>query len=505
MTLQGPMPRNRWRPLTVLLACLLFVPSAFSMDWSLLLQQGRIGVALPDIETEDWRVTGIRAEVVNSVEADNQAVIVRFKPGSRLTAATLAQNAGDSSVFLNNVQLDLTDVTVTINLGGAEDLVDRTAVAGHVTIEIEDLQHPRLRPQGWRFDGRVSGAVSDLSLEGQLRSDSGLLAEVVLRNRNEEFMAGRVALAMGAEQAGTAIADTLAQWPPLLTLNHGQLEAAASFRQEPDAPLALDARLNLAGVSGVFDRTAFSDTSGRLLFSLEDESLAARLRDITIAQINSGIGIGPVRLLADYRAPAAEPLSGQLEIQQATAEFLNGRLRVAPQSFDLANHPVNVPLDVYELSLERLLEVYPAEGFEGTGRLNGRIPLMISGTSVEVEQGTMAAIVPGGRLRLPGERLQAMLGSSQAVDLVVQALQNFHYSVLDSTIDYDKNGKLMLGLRLEGESPSVRGGQPVVLNINLEEDIPALLTSLQLSGRVNEAVTERVRERLQQSGQEAQP
>jgi len=500
-----PFRWNRWQPLMTLLACLLSVPSAFAMDWSLLLQQGRIGVALPDIETGGWSVTGISAELVNSVEADHHAVTVHFKPGSRLTATTVIQKTGDSPARLNNVQLDLTDVTVTINLSGAGTFADRTTVAGQVAIEVGDLQHPSLKSQGWLFVGRVSGAVSDFSLEGELRSDSGLLAGVVFRNRADEFMAGQVAFAMAAEQAGTALAGAFVQWPLLLTLNHGQLEAAASFRQEPDASFALDARLNLAGVSGVFDRSAFSDMSGRLLFSLEDESLAARLRDISIGQINSGIGIGPVRLLADYRSPAAEPFAGELEIQQATAEFLNGRLRIAPQTFDLAKLPVNVPLDVYELSLERLLEVYPAEGFEGTGRLNGRIPLMISGTSVEVEQGTMAAIVPGGRLRLPGERLQAMLGGSQAVDLVVQALQNFHYSVLNSTIDYDKNGKLMLGLRLEGQSPGVRGGQPVVLNINLEEDIPALLTSLQLSGRVNEAVTERVRERLQQSGQEAQP
>lgn len=77
--------------------------------------------------------------------------------------------------------------------------------------------------------------------------------------------------------------------------------------------------------------------------------------------------------------------------------------------------------------------------------------------------------------------------------------------MLSSAIDYDEKGKLTLGLRLEGNNPDIRNGQPVVLNVNLEEDIPALLTSLQLSGRVNEAVTERVRERLQQSGQEATP
>jgi hypothetical protein len=98
-----------------------------------------------------------------------------------------------------------------------------------------------------------------------------------------------------------------------------------------------------------------------------------------------------------------------------------------------------------------------------------------------------------------------MLGGNQAMDVVVQALQNFHYSALSSTVDYDETGKLTLGLRREGKNPEIRGGQPVILNVNLEDDIPALLTSLQLSGRVNEAVTERVRELLQQSGQEVKP
>ncbi|MEP3590576.1 MAG: YdbH domain-containing protein, partial [Marinobacter sp.] len=95
--------------------------------------------------------------------------------------------------------------------------------------------------------------------------------------------------------------------------------------------------------------------------------------------------------------------------------------------------------------------------------------------------------------------------SSQGMEPVVEALQNFHYKKLNSTIDYDTKGRLLLHLRLEGQKASDRREQPIVLNLNLEEDIPALLTSLQLSGRVNEAVTERVRERVKQTEQEAEP
>mgnify|MGYP005850519849 CR=1 FL=1 len=162
-------------------------------------------------------------------------------------------------------------------------------------------------------------------------------------------------------------------------------------------------------------------------------------------------------------------------------------------------------MEVQDISLDRLMEVYPAEGLEGRGLLSGRIPISFSGDGVQVAKGRISAKAPGGRLRLPADKLQAMLGGNQAMDVVVQALQNFHYSVLASTIDYDEKGKLTLDLRIEGKNPELRGGQPVVLNVNLEEDIPALLTSLQLSGRVNEAVTERVRKLLQESGKEAVP
>jgi len=40
------------------------------------------------------------------------------------------------------------------------------------------------------------------------------------------------------------------------------------------------------------------------------------------------------------------------------------------------------------------------------------------------------------------------------------------------------------------------GGRPINFSINLEEDIPALLTSLQLSDRVSETIQRRVQERL---------
>ncbi|MBO6851511.1 MAG: YdbH domain-containing protein [Marinobacter sp.] len=503
MPCDGLLPWKSRACLTVLLMCAVITQPVLAMNWSLMLQQGQFGLALPDVHSGGWSFIGLHADVVTAVDADNDVARIRFKPGSRLRAARIVQDTADEGLQLDDVRVDLTDVTLTVGLGTPGTLPERSSITGHMAVDIGALHHPRLKSLGWQLDGTVSGPLTDVRVNGQLRSDSGLAAEVTARHRVGAFLVANVMMALGGERGTKAMAATFVDWPGALQLNAGRIQAEARVHQTPDQPLALHGQFDFDGVGGLIDRTAVSGLNGRLLLSLEQDALVARARDVVIGQVNSGIGIGPVRLLAEYRAPRAELAAGVLDIQQATAGFLDGRLRVAPGSFDLARQPWRLPIDVYEVSLAKLLQVYPTEGLAGSGTLSGRVPLKVSGSGVEVEQGRVSAMAPGGLLRLPAERLQAMLGSSQAMELVVEALQNFHYSVLDSTIDYDNTGKLVLGLRLEGENPDVRGGQPVVLNINLEEDIPALLTSLQLSGRVNEAVTERVRERLQQSGQKS--
>lgn len=505
MPFDGPMPWKRWIYLAVLVVFALTAQPAFAAGWSLILQQGQIGLTLPDIHSGGWAVTGIRADVVTAVEVDNRVATVQFRSGSRLRAAWLVQNEAESPFQMEDVRVDLKDVTLTVDLNGTGPLSERSTVAGHVVITVGALQHPRLIGQGWRFEGFVNGPLTDLRVEGQVRSDSNLVADLTLRNVPGEFLAARATTQVEGANGSKAMAGTLSDWPPLLELDMGQVRAEALLRLEPDVPLALHGQLDFDGVGGVMNRTAISDLNGRLLIDLEQDLLTAGFRDVVIGQLNSGIGIGPVHFLAGYTAPKSDLFGGLLDIQQATAGFLGGRLRVAPGAIDLSRKPWQLPIDVYEVSLARLLQVYPTEGLEGSGVLSGRIPVQISGAGIEVAQGKLAAIAPGGLLKLPANRLRAMLGGSQAMSLVVEALQNFHYSVLESTIDYDEKGKLILEVRLEGEHPEVRGGQPVVLNISLEEDIPALLTSLQLSGRVNEAVTERVRERLQQSGEETVP
>lgn len=70
--------------------------------------------------------------------------------------------------------------------------------------------------------------------------------------------------------------------------------------------------------------------------------------------------------------------------------------------------------------------------------------------------------------------------SQPNLDLIVQSLQNFHYSQLDVGVDYEKNGTLKLTTQLKGKNPDFRKGFPIHFNFNIEENIPALMKSLSL-------------------------
>ena len=84
-----------------------------------------------------------------------------------------------------------------------------------------------------------------------------------------------------------------------------------------------------------------------------------------------------------------------------------------------------------------------------------------------------------------------MAKSNASLDLVLKALSNFQYQVLDVISDYKAGGDLTLRVRLEGKNPDWQGGQPINLNLKLQENIPTLLRSLQLSDEISEKVKKR--------------
>ena len=165
---------------------------------------------------------------------------------------------------------------------------------------------------------------------------------------------------------------------------------------------------------------------------------------------------------------------------------------------DLSQSRQSLVALVEGVELARLFEVYPAEGLSGRGTLDGRFPVSLVDGKLLVDGGRLQAREPGGVLRYRAAQLSDMAAGNPGLEQLAAALDDFRYRVLASDVSYDEQGKLLLGLRLEGSNPTFQQGRQVNLNIQLEEDIPALLTSLQLSGQVNEIIRKRIEQRYLQ-------
>ncbi|MBF3126751.1 YdbH domain-containing protein, partial [Pseudomonas aeruginosa] len=217
---------------------------------------------------------------------------------------------------------------------------------------------------------------------------------------------------------------------------------------------------------------------------------------LSLAEANPGLPLGPVSFRGRYEAPLSAPGSGRLSWQTLQSGLFGGQASVPAGSIRLGQAEQKFALRIQGIQLGEIFRVYPAEGLAGEGALDGELPLMLNRWKPSVSGGQVKAREPG-YLRFRSAKIEALGRSNPGMKLVADALDDFHYDVLQSSVDYHENGKLLLGLRLQGSNPDLEKGRPVNLNVNLEEDIPALLTSLQLSDRVSETIRQRVQERMQ--------
>jgi len=235
-----------------------------------------------------------------------------------------------------------------------------------------------------------------------------------------------------------------------------------------------------------------------LQFQLARQRFELYVQQLKIQQANPGLPIGPLETRIRYAAPLASAGKGQLEVNLARTALMGGQVTLTPGQWNLAAGNQLFPIHIRGLELQQLFALYPAEGLAGSGTLDGDLPVRLGQNGIEIEQGHVAARQPGGHLQFSSERIKALGRSNPAMQLVTQSLEDFRFTTLNSAVDYDQHGTLTLGMRLEGQNPAIENGRPIHFNINLEEDIPNLLASLQLTDRVNDIITRRVQQRMLQ-------
>lgn len=369
------------------------------------------------------------------------------------------------------------------------------ALQSKATLALSQLQHPQLITQNWQWQTELSGNLLKLVLHGQLSNDSGLQVPHQLEWLEQEPLAVNWQIADIFLLAGNPLQSTLSSWPELLTLSRGRLAAAGQLTYQHQK-LSATSQLQLRELNGLYDRTLFNGLTGQISVNIEHEQLSIAIPALQLTQLNHGMQMGPLAMTATYAASLTDPTAGKLQLDNLSMNFMQGNLTIEPQLIDLNAAEQQLVLLIQQLDLAELLRQHPTTDLNANGKVSGRIPVMIKDKQLSVQEGLLAAEQPGGSLQYQSAASAA--GNANAgMKLVFDALADFHFTVLSAEISYSHSGKLLLALQLQGANPEVQQGRAINLNINLEEDLPAMLASLQLANKLNDTLTKRVQQHIQ--------
>ena len=459
--------------------------------WAAQLVQARLQASSAALALDDWSARELKLDLRLGGYLDSARLSLEFGKGSSLQ---LGQLEGPE-LRLQHLQASAPGLQLVADY--PTGTLQHLSLSGPHELSVQRLEQAQLKPQGWRWQGKVAGDLQQLKLDGQLRSDADLLLNLQVQRNSSGDLKLQAQLPEVFLRAGNPLSKTLAAWPALLDLNSGRLNATARLSQNAgDSAPRVDLKVTGKGLAGIYDRTLLNGLDARVRISLERNRLQLNLDELRLAEANPGIPLGPLRLNGRYSANLDQPDKGQLHIDQAQTALLGGDVRLAAGQWDLSRRPLSFPLRVHGLQLEQLFIAYPTEGLAGSGVLDGELPLQLGAEGLQIDNGQLAARAPGGHLRFQSERIRALGRSNPAMQLVTQSLENFQYDTLSSRVDYDPSGKLNLALRLQGRNPAIEQGRPIHFTIQLEEDIPTLLASLQLTDKVNEIITRRVQQRM---------
>lgn len=458
--------------------------------WAAQLGNGQLSVSSPGFAVGDWKLRDLKARLNFNGYLDTEQLRLDLSKGSQLELGEL------KGAELRLLQVSALTQDLQLQAQHQAGTVQTWNLHGPATLATQRLEQATLKPQGWRWQGTLAASQQRLDLSGQLSADADLQVAVQLQHSSKGLQL-KAQLTEVFLRAGNPLAKTLADWPALLDFNNGRLSGNASLslapgRASPDIQL----KLNGKGLAGIYDRSEISGLDTRLQLRVDQRQLYLDLTELRVEQVNPGMPIGPALLRGTYTAARMQPDQGLLKVQEAQASVMGGMLRLAPGQWDLQQSTQVFPLHLQGLDLNQLFTLYPAEGLAGSGLIDGQLPLSIGPAGIEIEQGQLLARAPGGRLEFQSERIRALGRSNPAMQLVTQSLENFQFTTLSSQVNYDREGKLLLAVRLEGRNPAIEQGRPINFNINLEEDIPTLLASLQLTDKVNEIIKQRVQQRM---------
>jgi hypothetical protein len=251
------------------------------------------------------------------------------------------------------------------------------------------------------------------------------------------------------------------------------------------------ARLVAENVSGYYRDYGIRGLSTSMVLRAERTGsiMLAQPASLFVAAIQSGVDVSNVRASYQARWKLADPLP-IIEMKDFRCDMFGGTISSPGLVVDVASFPSTTTFSLRNLDLAKILSVEQQRGLQGTGTLNGTLPVTITSRGVAVDDGVIEAQPPGGIIRYVStpDSSKLLSESDRQLQLVAQALRNFQYSLLRVGVKYGESGTLDLKARLEGRNPDLKNTPPIHFNLTVQEHIPTLLKSLRVVEDIQGAI-----------------
>jgi len=328
----------------------------------------------------------------------------------------------------------------------------------------------------------LSASDNNIDIRGDIRlADRDILrfdAQWAVNENAGSLQISSPALAFGS---GAQTLSELFFTPPFTgDLIGGSLQASAALDIEQDNELnwLINGPISLTAtdLSGFYEDVGIINLNTHLQGSLIDGLYFKSTQNHSFSIERIDVGLPVEQIAFDYALDTENTL---FSVDDFEATLFSGKVRANTLRYDWSAPRNQLELRIERLDLSRMLDLAAYDSVQATGFISGTLPLALTGSSPSIGRGELHVEAPGGAIHYSA---LGGAGSNAAIDFVNQALSNYQYDVMDTSVNYQPSGELDLGVRLQGLNPDMNNGQRINLNLNINDNIPALLQSLQ-SGR----------------------
>ena len=207
---------------------------------------------------------------------------------------------------------------------------------------------------------------------------------------------------------------------------------------------------------------------------------------VSIEALDTGVALKNLNFLLSLSD------TGDLTLNNFAAELLEGALTSENLAWNIHGKERESNLQFTGLSIGALAREMESTNFAASGLLDAQIPITTDKQGVTVQAGSVQSRPPGGRLRYYGAFSPSMLGSNPQLKLLAGALEDYNYRDIRGTINYPLSGDLQLNLKLTGRSTAIDANRDLIINLNLENNVPSMLRSLQASRDLTDVLEKQV-------------